>query len=98
MAENLEARTAKYAALGKCDAELKTHVPEEIKAEWLAKAARLGVTPGALLADLVIVNLRGRDFLRSLLEARLDVLGQEGATSSPDNQTPTLQLVEGQGK
>lgn len=94
----LEARTVKYGALGKADCELKTHVPEEIKAEWNAKAARLGTTPGALLADLVIVNLRGKDYLRSVLEARLDVLGHEGATSGPDSKTTALQLVEGQGK
>jgi hypothetical protein len=82
----VEARPSRYSSLGKCDAELKTHVPEEIKAEWAAKAARIGTTPGALLCDLVIMNLRGADFLKSLLDARLSVLGHNAPDCGPETR------------
>jgi hypothetical protein len=72
----LEDRKLRFSRLGKATHELKTHVPEEIKHEWAAKASILGTTPSALLADLVIVNLRGPEFLKSLLDERLEALGE----------------------
>jgi hypothetical protein len=77
--ETLEDRKLRFSKLGKATHELKTHVPEEIKLEWAMKASMLGTTPSALLADLVIVNLRGPEFLKSLLDERLEALGEKRA-------------------
>lgn len=83
MIGDIEARTVRYSILGKCDTEVKTHIPADLADEWRAKARRLDVSPSDLLRDLIILNLRGADFMRSLYESRLSVLGQNGANKEP---------------
>ena len=59
----LYARSSSSNPLGKCSAELKTLVPDEIRDEFAAVAKLNGQTVSELLRDIVIKEMRGSIFV-----------------------------------
>ena len=64
--------------LGKCIAILKTTVPEELEAEFRAKAQQLGCTQSELLRDIVSLSLRGKTFGELTADERRNALDGQG--------------------
>lgn len=73
------------SGLGKCISVLKTTVPEEL-AEEASKAAREGGygSVSDWLREVVIVNLRGADWLLNVHANRIGALVQKSATTEPE--------------
>lgn len=64
-------------SFGKCTARLSTLVPDEIKDEFDRKALRSGYPSASdCLRELVMVYLRGADYLVSVHRERIDALRQ----------------------
>ncbi len=80
----LPARTTEVSALfGKCSAEVKTKVPDEVKMDLERLAHSLGVDTSRVLRDLVMNRLYGADVLRRLADEQMrKVLGL-----GPENTT-----------
>jgi hypothetical protein len=75
--EAVLARTSGMHSLGKCTEPVKTLLPEDIKEELARKTRELGYgSESEYLRELVIVALRGREFLASLHADRLRGLAQ----------------------
>lgn len=71
------ARTSASHPLGKCTESVKTFVPEEIKDELSRKARELGYgSESEYVRELVIVALRGIEYLTSLHAERLERMSQ----------------------
>jgi hypothetical protein len=85
MAASIQSRSAQYSAFGKCDTEVKTHLPSDVAELAQKKARLLGVPISEYVRDLLIVNLYGIEHVRKLQEDRLKVLASNGPESSPDS-------------
>lgn len=65
------------AAFGKCTARLSTLVPDELKEEFDRKALRAGYPSASdCLRELVMVYLRGREYLVSVHRERIEALAE----------------------
>jgi hypothetical protein len=84
MFDAIESRSAQYSPFGKCDTEVKAHVPSEVADLAQKKARMLGVPISEYMRDLLIVNLYGVEHVRKLQEERLNVLAQNGPTKGND--------------
>lgn len=71
------ARTSASHPLGKCTEAVKTFLPEEIKDELSRKSRELGYgSESEYVRELVIVALRGMEYLTSLHAERLERMSQ----------------------
>lgn len=67
--------------VGKCTATLKTHIPEEIDAEFRHMARMRGCTPSELLRDMVCLVTRQKTYGELAAEDRRSL----AETSGPGN-------------
>jgi hypothetical protein len=73
------------SAFGKCTEVLKTTVPDEIAAEAAAAARSGGYgSVSDWLREVVIVNLRGENFLIDLHRSRIKKLSQNSSTTETE--------------
>lgn len=73
----------------KCDTELGTHVPEDMKLEWAQRAAKAGCSSSELLRDLVCFHLKGVTFTEYVTKYRRAALGL------PEAQQTTFSATSG---
>lgn len=76
----LFARSANTSVFGKCDEHIpKTPVPESVKLDVTKRWRELGFSSCAeYVRQLVLIDLYGKDMLKSLHDARLDAMTTNG--------------------
>ena len=74
MAESVFSRAGNTSPLGKLTAEVKFRLDESTFDGLEAEARKAGLTVSEFLRDLVMVRVHGASFVRSIYEARLQLV------------------------
>lgn len=71
----------------KCDTELGTHVPEDMKLKWAQLASKAGCSSSELLRDLICFRLEGVTFTEYVTKYRRAALGLPEASQAKSSST-----------